>query len=565
RRAAGRPDVVDDLAAGGLAVATEHLLANILSTDPAVAEERDGLALDLGLRLAARLGEEARRQSFDWATASDQDLQTLCADFSARKDLHLELVEAFRPLSDRIFTLLAELTDGFVKDPAERWRQNSTSFWKAWVNSFSRQAFTTSHVLHYLPWATLDGNDLAGVVNGLCDTLLEPPSEWQIIFRVKGILPQGAIWHAGTVTFYDPGAFDFGKYVERAPSEKGVGAVVFARVSTVASAPEEAKQIALRSLNTTLDLLSFPLSVNESAGGLKPEVEYVDAVSPLDRSGWLPSFDDGRAHMPSDEPAVDGKLAEMSKEIEPLLDLTQGQTVPPRPPTQLQTAFILGTHWYRRGRWETDHLERFIFYWIGLEQIFAPDKFAGDKKSPIVKDIPKFYLSWRNLPLSYPLKRMRLEMVGMIEGDAEVRGSVESTPALAGWRYDHGQVFIQSRNIELLMSLIPEEKTGVKSYVKMFLEYVRGLEKDEDRIKEEVRALRAKYSFRLALLYDLRNRILHDALAYRADVEVCAEAVEEILEGVLIQISSFALSRTPAYNTWDQLATAADFPWPAQT
>lgn len=165
---------------------------------------------------------------------------------------------------------------------------------------------------------------------------------------------------------------------------------------------------------------------------------------------------------------------------------------------------------------------------------------------------------------TYPLKRMRLEMVGMIERDAEVRGSVEATPALAGWRYDHGQVFIQSQNIELLMSLIPEEKTGVKSYVKMFLEYVRGLEKDEDRIKEEVRALRAKYSFRLALLYDLRNRILHDALAYRADVEVCAEAVEEILEGVLIQISSFALSRTPAYNTWDQLATGADFPWPAQ-
>jgi integrase len=39
---------------------------------------------------------------------------------------------------------------------------------------------------------------------------------------------------------------------------------------------------------------------------------------------------------------------------------------------------------------------------------------------------------------------------------------------------------------------------------------------------------------------------------------------QEILEGVLIQISSFALSRTPTYNTWDQLATAADFPWPAQ-
>lgn len=555
-----RPSPLDQVSSDALLTATERTLAGLMSAQIDL-DGKSSLALEVGNKLIECAATETEQKNVDWVSTSEDELRSLISDCMARLNLQTEIGQIVNTLGAQIAATFPKLLDNFLSNRSKLIDPDAQQFWLEWEDSFSREAFISSHIVKYLSWPDLDASDIMEIFEGFRDTLAEPPAEWQIIFRVKGIIPRGAIWHLREITFYDPQEFDFGGAISSEAKEKEEGDSCWARVLVVANSPEEAKQVALRNLNIGLDLLSFPLIVTESYGGPKLEVEFIDAISPYGRSGWSAGYRNVRADFSSSESAVDGELPEMSRDLEHLYALATRGSVATPAPSQLQLAFILGTHWYRKGRWEPDHLERFLFYWIALEQIFAPDRFGRDKKTPVIKDPPKFYITWRNLEFSYGLRRMREDMVAMVERDDEVSDAADSLPVLNGWRNNHQVVFIQPDNVRILLNIVSDTKPAIKSYVGEYLRFLEGIDSDREKIKEEVQRRRNRESFTLALLYDLRNRVVHDALSYRADIEVCTDVLEEILESVLTQISTFTLSETPEFDSWDELATAAAFPW----
>src|SRR5439155_686140 len=64
-------------------------------------------------------------------------------------------------------------------------------------------------------------------------------------------------------------------------------------------------------------------------------------------------------------------------------------------------------------------------------------------------------------------------------------------------------------------------------------------------IRVEVEYKRARARFTLHRLYDLRNEIVHQALAYRVDVEVLARELERFLDDILGKLTGLLENPPP--------------------
>jgi hypothetical protein len=80
-------------------------------------------------------------------------------------------------------------------------------------------------------------------------------------------------------------------------------------------------------------------------------------------------------------------------------------------------------------------------------------------------------------------------------------------------------------------------------------------------ILEEVKYRRARARFTLHRLYELRNEIVHQALAYRVDVEVLARELERVLDDVLGKLIALLENPPPEPPTVEAAQRMLDKPW----
>jgi hypothetical protein len=91
---------------------------------------------------------------------------------------------------------------------------------------------------------------------------------------------------------------------------------------------------------------------------------------------------------------------------------------------------------------------------------------------------------------------------------------------------------------------------------------LRGFAQNYEAIREEVEWMRERESFRLLLLYHLRNKIVHEALPYVPDVEIYADKVEQVLGRVLEAMVDDAVEDEPENEVMEQLlAGHEEQPW----
>jgi hypothetical protein len=91
---------------------------------------------------------------------------------------------------------------------------------------------------------------------------------------------------------------------------------------------------------------------------------------------------------------------------------------------------------------------------------------------------------------------------------------------------------------------------------------LRGFAQNYEAIKEEVEWLRERESFRLLLLYHLRNKVVHEALPYVPGVEIYADKVEQVLGRVLEMMVGDAVEDDPENEVMKQLlASYEKQPW----
>jgi hypothetical protein len=224
--------------------------------------------------------------------------------------------------------------------------------------------------------------------------------------------------------------------------------------------------------------------------------------------------------------------------------------------TGLQAKLLKSLHWYRKGRWETDPVESFLFYWIGLEHLFEEDD--QDRLSEL---LPRLHITWRNVPVGwYFLKRHQLDVIKMVEGDAQLKGTVDADNELENWNRDQ-RILLSGEKVARLIDHVPTEKEEIKKYVESYRDYLQGFIDDREKIINEVERLREVFRFKLLLLKALRNDMVHKALPYSPEASIYAEELEDVLEDVIVKVGDDAIQPAPGCNSIKDLIEQYEEIW----
>ena len=530
---------ITNLSAEALASVVSDLIAGELC-EMFWEEERTASISDVGRRLTEMLADEAERRNFAWAEAGDHDIKDLCQGWAAKRCVHHELGRLLAPLAGEVVEFLGE----DLRDPT----LVTGDLWERWARWFSRR----SAFLRSMPWQTLTPPELDRVLDRLLEELLGVPDDWLAVFRVEGIDSQRTLWFAGEVTFYDPDVYDFGEgrgfYYD--PSDLTMS---FAKLTVQAESEETARQTALDKLNDALDVLSFALSVGEGkVGGLRPEIDRSSYVYRVSRGTGLFGREVPRSEAPTVQRALDDRLAELAGDYSHLLSLSED---PSSGATELQRAFLRAIHWYRKGRWEQNAAERFLFYWIALEHLFAGKVGVRDS----LPEIARLRVTWRSLPTARFLLNSHGWVLHQVETTPSLRAKVNAIRDLDGWDEDQ-RVLLDPEKVRIVAALA--SGLGSERGIRNFLGDLKKWAVNDRYVREDVHSLREYQRFKIELLYGLRNRMAHGAARYSPEMETYAEEVENVLENVLQKMADDAANTSPMHATMTALTDALDRrPW----
>jgi hypothetical protein len=554
RGADPNPSHLTRLAVDALTKATSRTVAENFADRVLPADLRE-LAATIGNRLAETFVENSSADSAD-SPLTPQKIDQLCIHWVTRRSLQGELARLLIPLAGNINNALVRLLGPAAETPLTILDKDLSFFWDVWKVEFSKRSTSSGTICEYVPWALLTDEQLGEIVDKFFAFFFPPAQTYFAVFKVKGIKPNGAKWTAGDVTFYDPAVFDYGEgghflFRDDAPLPNDL---TYARVKVVAETAVSAWESALPILGYALDAFSFATSVNARAGGMRPQVlNGVFAIRESQKSGGFKA-ESTRAELFSVPSAESGKLSEVGSAYGKLLTLASRD---PSKLKQVQAGFLRSLHWYRKGRWEPDHAERFLFYWISLEHLFA----GGDKdKSKLLAAILGIHIIWQNHEgLFWVLESWRA-LLDHIEKNEPIRSVADGRSELRRWRFDLN-VLLKPENLMLLNSLSPDDYAEAKAYfLKCAEDFQKVVDEKEDH-RQAVEKLRELFEFKLRLLYGLRHELVHEALTYRKGMRLYAETLEAIVEDVLRKIVTTAIQETPDYDSVENLAEWYQLPW----
>lgn len=533
-------------AAATIDASVQHLCEEM--ADRFAAEVPVPVLLEVGSRLEGMMA---------WGTDEGTlaDREEVCAEVLARRDVQQELGRLLVPLSEELLarvTLVADGADGMrsLADEASVAR-----FWKRWKKSFSREF----GVFEYLPWENIGEGNLRRLLDELVEHLAGPTQEWRAVFRVGGIdlegYPEGSVLRVGNVSLYDPGVYDFGEgrwwFLEKEAS----GPYVVARTKVEADGPVAAERAGRRALADALNVLTFAYShPPRNIGGLKGEVLAGVYVYKTDgsQSQYRPRLRGSRAPVVVRARERDiGRFADAYREL-----LASGHDE--GKPGEIRPGFLRAVHWYARGYWEPDPLQRFLTHWIGLEHLFVEG--AGSKKA-LVDEVPKLTVSWRELRGMMFTGMTLRELVRAVQGVAPLKTAADACPDLEGWD-DDARVLLDPAKVKLLALLASEHDSALAERLRRFVEELCELAQDHETVAQDVEWQREQESFKLVVLNSARNRIVHEARREQPDIEAYADKIERVLADVLVKLVADAVEEDPENGFVKQLAMRYDEqPW----
>jgi hypothetical protein len=530
-----RPNIVDLLATQAF-VSTASKVTGKRMADEVNPPELSQIKESVGHKLSALLREELASGDLNLSKSSANEIEAACSHLAAQRRTHEELGSVLTPLNKLLaqhFTTLLEALSArnLLSDVNVR-----RAFWDEWTESFTRRAASDKSVLHYLPWSTLNERELETVLGGFFNDLAKPSEEWLTVFIVKDLKPQGKIWTYDDVTFYDPKVFDFGE--QRWFSDEITEDTTFVKMVIKADARAGAAQRGWARLNDVLSAFTFALSADQNWGGFNPVVHGDAYVAQVSTGNWTIIRSNSRDDHPVGQSIE--HLKHFADTFRHLLEVARD----PARLTEWQVKLLRALHWYRKGRWGADPAESFLCYWIGLEHLFEEND--QDRLSDL---LPRLHVTWRDVNTPWwALRYHQQDTIKMVRGDAELRSIVDADVQLEGWSTDR-RVLLNHQNVARLLTHIADEKVQIKEYVKGYQDYLRRFVDSRQAILKEVDRLRGLFKFKLLLLKGMRNSMVHQALSFRPDAKVYAEALEDILEDVIVKVGNDAIQPSPGCNS----------------
>lgn len=507
---------------------------------------------DVALGLTDSLTQLCSGKSIEWECVGDAELRDLCAEWTARRDVRTTLAALLRPLVPQLTARCADLAEqrtlGQVKSA------DTAPFWNEWSQAFCSRDARLGSLVHYMPWLRLTKSELGHVLDRTFASFERPEDEWLVIFTVRGLDSDGTIWMAGGFTFYDPTVFEFGEHgaLTYRPEDQADGAATGAKITLRAETPVAAREAARQRLAVTLNVLSFAYSVGPSAPGARFDIDTRVYVANVAAGTWSSGGTVERATLVERRTTANEQLTRIVDSYGPFLAAAD----PSSSLDELRSGFLRALHWYRKGRWESDPGERFVFYWIGLEHLFARDA----AKSRLPEVLPVLHVTWRNVKGLYWLHATQDAVIRQVESDGALRASVDAAERLKGWQDDR-RILLQVAAAEELATIAERLEAASAEYIRKYATDLAAFASDTSWLVDQVQYLRDRCRFRLHLLYDLRNQIVHEALPYRADIELYAEQLEEIFEDVLLKMAGEAVSPQSNCASLDDLITAYRAPF----
>jgi|GEM_PF-2984525 hypothetical protein len=497
--------------------------------------------------LIEQLWNEESFQAMDWDNSPDAEIEDVCARWVSSIEVQKQFSKTLTPLNDALTIKFRQLLSDSQFVSLRSWIEE-TNLWQLWHENLSKLASWDRGIFHYIPWESFDESKVqelfarvAGDFNGSSDN-------WAVILSIHNLKPPENPKRIAGITFYDPMRWDYGEKVSSAAED--ANARTSAKVDVVASTFLEAKRIAASQLRDLLNCMALSLSVSEMRGGFKPVIDSEIFAHRIKTGGW--SVD--RPLVRTDRPITQSfvNFEEFGPMFDFLIHASRSASA-----TLLQEKLLKSLHWYSKAKWEEDPAQSLLFYWIALEHVFDE---GNDER--LLNLIASLHINWRDV-LSYGwyfLGQHQEEVIKQLQADNEMVDLLAVHDDLRDWNKDY-RVLLSYQNVQGLLDLITPEKKQLKDYIHGYAEYLNRFVKEKDPILREMESMRDEYRFRLLVIKQIRNDIVHRAIASESNVSLYTDELENIFEDAIVKLTNDAIRQVPQCSSIKDLIAQYEEIW----
>ncbi len=422
-------------------------------------------------------------------------------------------------------------------------RSRRSKFWKAWVEKFIAHSGFWSGVYKRYDWNRLPKRAVRRVFQMGFDQLIKGDDKWTVMINVDNLDAKGRMWTTGGIIFFDPEAFyslESSFHHDRKEKTHTV-----ARIDCSAPSEAEAVRKAWKQLNLVLGNIGLTLSSNPSYGGFEVEPDPSIYVK----------------HRTSKSASIGWKLHRYDKPIRQSVEALEGFVEPVfrklnekfrkgDPLTELELRFTAAVHWYNKGRWRFDPVESYLFYWIGVETLFG-----GSEQRALFNGMSRLAINWRDSLGKYSwyfTNQHRRDLIRMIAENAAIAAELDSRRSLRNWQRDR-RVLLDQRKIRQVIKLAEKHDPKVSEYALRYYEGLKPFWEHRTAFEADVVTLQSRFKLKLLELKRVRNEIMHSGLSEHPSMVLYSDEIEDIFEGLLVQVGNSVARQPPVNLTMESL------------
>lgn len=199
--------------------------------------------------------------------------------------------------------------------------------------------------------------------------------------------------------------------------------------------------------------------------------------------------------------------------------------------TELKESILRSLAWFHRGYWEDLPHEKFVSYWIGLEQLITSTTDGQSIRNKLLEIIPKLVVTWKEVEgVAYSLFIYLRGIINEIKKNPELKPKINQNTAFKNWER-HPSILLEDLNY--LRSIFAPESNA--------FQIVQAIEKylpsnEIVALQNTIRLLQENMKMEIAMLYAKRNQIIHEGLTYDPVVELFCNTLESIFTTTLHRV-----------------------------
>jgi hypothetical protein len=441
--------------------------------------------------------------------------------------------------------------------------------------------FKNVEEINWLRLKQISGADVQSLLSALIEGFIHPREDYHVIGIVNGLDLEGENFTVGPIRLFDARSWDYGEanlldtihphayrgavepYASLPPTGlnqillssaeyKGFyGSVSWqlvrhgARALTTVHAYDHnmAQELARIKMNQVLDTLTWAYR-GRRKDDTGSRLEMLPNYVVIDVKGQSFTQVSGR-----DSPrltllkADENELARYASVYDTLLSQSGSQR------TQVEQAAVRAYHWLAKGYWETYKADRFLNYWIALEQLFVQPG-ERSKLVSISKRLPKLVCTWDRTALGQEILTAWQQLVGEIRSHEDIQAQVDADPNLSEWRENALVVLL---NLPLLGRNDPGHRLASLSKLQTLF--------DPSQLTAAKIQLQEKTRYKIGLLYRRRNVIVHEGYSYSPDMGHFTDTLWELARFAIERVTSRICADIGKHHTIDDVIATYDTPW----